>query len=259
MENMKRLLEFRKPRTGEKITFMTKQYFVASDGMVFNGDLNRYLKQRERGGYLSVVLNDDNCKKHTSIPVHNLVASCFIRLLERGENVHHKDHNRKNNNLSNLEIIDGGEHTRMHWRDGTMNGVAAKVSERMTKAWKEGTYKGIGDKMKKAWEDGAFDGNSAKMKKVWSSGRMDGLRDKLRQIGLEANPPKPVVQLGMDGRLVKIWPSIQECHRNGHDRSTVARCCRGERKTHKGFRWQWYEDFQKQKEERQELETLASK
>lgn len=46
---MERLLEFRKPRTGELLSFKTRQYYVTEDGQVYDGNLKRYLKQYENG------------------------------------------------------------------------------------------------------------------------------------------------------------------------------------------------------------------
>lgn len=154
MEN-RRLLVFKKPRTGELLSFKTKHYYVHPDGMVWSEERKRFLKQREmNNGYMAVCLTDDNGKKHTGIMVHNLVATSFIRLLERGENVHHRDSKSKNNNLDNLEIISASEHSRIHdfekWASGTMNGVGEKVKN----AWAYGAHEGHAEKMRKAWADG---------------------------------------------------------------------------------------------------------
>ena len=54
---------------------------------------------------------------------------------------------------------------------------------------------------------------------------------------------KPVLQLSLSGELIREWPSTQECGRNGFDQSAVAACCRGERKTYKGFLWMYAEDY----------------
>lgn len=198
MENMKRLLEFRMPRTGELLSFRNKQYYVSKDGQVWNDDMKRYLKQFEMSnGYMNVHLFDDSGTMHQSIGVHALVASCFQRLLERGEAVHHADKNRKNNNLSNLKIITASEHQRQHILEN------------------------------------------------WDNGTMDYQK-------------KQVAQLSLDLKLIKVWSSAMEAMRNGFNNSHISNCCNGKRKTHHGFRWMWLEDYQKQKEERQELETLAS-
>lgn len=54
---------------------------------------------------------------------------------------------------------------------------------------------------------------------------------------------KRVLQLSLSGDLIKEWESTRECGRNGFDQGTVARCCRGEQKTHKGFRWMYADDY----------------
>lgn len=66
----RRLIAFRKPRTGKLITFETKKYFVTEDCQVWNGDLNRYLKQYEKKKYMCVDLFDDEGQKHSTIGVH---------------------------------------------------------------------------------------------------------------------------------------------------------------------------------------------
>lgn len=54
---------------------------------------------------------------------------------------------------------------------------------------------------------------------------------------------KRVLQLSLSGELIREWPSTQECGRNGFIQSAVTRCCRGERKTHKGFRFMYADDY----------------
>ena len=50
---------------------------------------------------------------------------------------------------------------------------------------------------------------------------------------------KPVLQLTLTGKLIREWPSTMECERNGFNFGNVAACCRGERKSDKGFRWMY--------------------
>ena len=50
---------------------------------------------------------------------------------------------------------------------------------------------------------------------------------------------KPVVQYTLDGQFVREWESTNECYRNGFNQGAVAACCRGERKTYKGFLWEY--------------------
>lgn len=50
---------------------------------------------------------------------------------------------------------------------------------------------------------------------------------------------KEVYQYTLDNQLVKVWKSTNECGRNGFCQSHVASCCRGERRSHKGFIWSY--------------------
>ena len=50
---------------------------------------------------------------------------------------------------------------------------------------------------------------------------------------------KPVLQLSLDGELIREYPSIMECERNGFNHTHVCLCCQGKQKTHKGFRWEY--------------------
>ena len=50
---------------------------------------------------------------------------------------------------------------------------------------------------------------------------------------------KKVLQFTLSGELIREWPSTRECGRNGFNQSEVAKCCRGELKTHKGFRFMY--------------------
>ena len=54
---------------------------------------------------------------------------------------------------------------------------------------------------------------------------------------------KPVLQLSLSGELIREWPSTRECGRNGFDQRHVSACCRGEEKSHKGFKWMYYDDY----------------
>ena len=54
---------------------------------------------------------------------------------------------------------------------------------------------------------------------------------------------KKVLQLTLSGDLIREWPSTAECERNGFNHSAVSACCRGERKTYKGFKWMYADDY----------------
>ena len=52
---------------------------------------------------------------------------------------------------------------------------------------------------------------------------------------------KSVLQFTLDGEFVREWTSTMECGRNGFNQGSVAACCRGEQKKHKGYIWRYKE------------------
>lgn len=50
---------------------------------------------------------------------------------------------------------------------------------------------------------------------------------------------KKVYQYSKEGELIAVWKSTIECGRNGYNNGSVASCCRGKRKSHKGYIWSY--------------------
>lgn len=50
---------------------------------------------------------------------------------------------------------------------------------------------------------------------------------------------KKVGQFTLEGKLIKIYPSVCECARIGFNKGHVAACCRGEQNYHKGYIWKY--------------------
>lgn len=76
-------------------------YEVSNLGNVRNSNTGRILKLTCKGGYLTTGLSKNSNGK--TLPVHRLVALAFIDNPENKPQVNHKDKNRSNNNVSNLE------------------------------------------------------------------------------------------------------------------------------------------------------------
>lgn len=85
----------------------------------------------------------------------------------------------------------------------------------------------------------------------WSDEQRKRLSEKTkdRYLNEKSVMSKKVYQYTLDGTLVKIWPSTQECARNGYNQGEVATCCRGgiwkngkwiKRKSYKGYIWSYH-------------------
>ena len=149
-------------------------YQVTENGDVWSVRRNRFLKPyKNQLGYLRVVLSKNGIHKRYS--VHRLVAQAFIDNPDNLPCVNHKDENKLNNNVDNLE-------------------------------WCTIRYNNC-------YNDGQIKRARFKRKKVY--------------------------QYDLNGNLIKEWISVNDAGRNGYSQGHVASCCRGERKTHKGFIWSY--------------------
>lgn len=101
-------------------------YEITKTGLIRNKTTKLVLKQQERGGYMRVELSN-NCKRKT-YSVHRLVAEQFIPNPENKSEVNHKDFNRKNNSVDNLEWV-----TRQENSDHKINGRGEELYNTMVK------------------------------------------------------------------------------------------------------------------------------
>lgn len=133
--------------------------------------LSPYMTKR---GYLQVKL----CIRGTTFPlsIHRAVAECFIPNPNNLPQINHKDENKKNNNVENLE-----------WCTNTYNNMYGTVKERRTFTCSKG-----------------------------------------------------VLQKDLDEKVVGDFKSLNEAVKcTGYTKSSIAKCCRGESETYKGFIWKY--------------------
>lgn len=110
------------------------KYIVFENGEVFSLYSNKILKPDIVGGYEQVSLSINNEVKR--FKVHRLVAQLFIPNPEELPQVNHKDGNKRNNNVSNLEWCDAWYNNK-HARDNKLNDVSLSNHER----WKDNTFR----------------------------------------------------------------------------------------------------------------------
>ena len=79
-------------------------------GQIRNTKTNYILKGRlSKSGYLQVSLTDKETKKQKNYYIHRVVAIHFLENLDNKREVNHKDGNKLNNNVDNLEWVTPSE------------------------------------------------------------------------------------------------------------------------------------------------------
>ena len=122
---------------------MTEQELVDSgiivvykDGRIFDARSNAEIKQQDNGnGYSRVYIRD----LQERFLVHRIVATAFIPNTENKPIVNHKDGNKKNNNVDNLEWVTNAENVQ-HYYSCLLGGEKGKRHFRKQYTNTEGFY-----------------------------------------------------------------------------------------------------------------------
>lgn len=104
-------------------------YEINNFGKIRNIIKNNILSNIEEGGYLRVTLAGLD-KKRKSFLVHRLVAQAFIPNPENKPTVNHKDKDRKNNYVENLEWCTMKEQSEHKKADGKKYGTDKGIRKR---------------------------------------------------------------------------------------------------------------------------------
>lgn len=149
-------------------------YYVTTTGEIINLK-GKILKSRKiNSGYLLIHLNHLGIRK--AFLVHRLVAFHFIYNPLNKKYVNHKDGNKLNNNVDNLEWVTNSENMKHAFDNGFMENSKIKAAERM---------KILGHKF----------GNGERM------------------IFYTMKKIKPVFQLDLNGNILNEFISIKEAQR----------------------------------------------
>lgn len=97
-------------------------YYIDEEGRIYSGVSNKYLNfHLDKDGYQKVRLVSTDNKRHT-YSVHRLMLENFLPIEDMEKyQVNHKDGNKQNNNINNLEWVTPSENIRHAYRIGLKN------------------------------------------------------------------------------------------------------------------------------------------
>lgn len=142
------------------------------------------------------------CINKKAIGVQRIIATCFIPNPNNYPEVDHIDRNPRNNKVSNLR-----------WVSHKMNFENPNTREQIRTS-KVGNHNHLGCK------------HSLEVKQKMSNNR----------------PKRQVVQLSLDGEIIKMWDSAQQAqNETNFSKGNIISCCRGRYKQAYGFIWKYGE------------------
>ena len=219
-------------------------YSVNEEGIIINNISGKILKQRLQQGYKHVGLHIEH--KNRSFRVHRLVAEAFIKNPNNYPYVNHKDGNRQNNNVSNLE-----------WCTPSQNSLhSSKINKQrfFTKRVKQYNMNGEFMLEYNSIKEAALETNTnpEKISEVYNRHRLSTnnyqwrFSDDEQDVLIQYNAPTLKKKVGqyLNGKLINTYDSFSQAARAiGGDEGAISRICSGVNKTHHGFEWKLVEDI----------------
>ncbi len=89
------------------------RYIITSNGKVYSKSAKKFMSIRLNNGYEYITFGN-NSKKRKDFSVHYLVAKMYIENPNNYPMVHHKDENKQNNNVENLDWVTYSENMKQH-------------------------------------------------------------------------------------------------------------------------------------------------
>lgn len=220
-------------------------YAITDDGKVWSYHKKHYkdLQEYQKTGYKFVTLfKNSKGKIHL---IHRLVAEAFIPNHENKTCIDHINTIRTDNRVENLRWCTHKENannilTKKHLSD-SRKGI--KLSEETKQKMSE-SHKG-----KYLGKKNPFFGkhHTEEVKKLFSERMKKMINENLdlkkqyeenRKIA-HRKMFKPKYQYDLNNKLVKIWDNYDEFINSDYNTKCVRRCCKGERKTYKGYIWSY--------------------
>lgn len=210
-------------------------YAITEDGRVWGYKRSRYVKPYLRpDGYLQIILHKNGCAKTHKI--HRLVAETYIDNPDNLSQINHKDEDKLNNHINNLEWCDAKYNSNY----GTRNIRGGQ--SRQGKTFSEEHKKKISD---------ALSGRTLSVEtkqKISNMRKGSHLSDEHKAKLSRANKGKGAKAV----RCVEtnaVYSSATEAENKlGISRTHIGSCCQGNRQTAGGYHWEYFDEMYERRE-----------
>lgn len=239
-------------------------YLVSDEGDVFSKKTGKTVKRKLKttsDGYLSVNLcginklepdRKPNERNISHYRVHRLVASAFIPNPEGKEYVNHKDGNKKNNCVENLEWVTHTENI-IHMQEVLKK---EKHKEPVVQATLEGEFISRFKSMREACTQTGIDYRSISKVCTGRTRQAKGylwFYEREFKEGVQMRKSarcKKVEQYTKKGKYIRTFDSVQEAADHvGAFVTNISYACSGKIKSSKGFHWKYAKEKEKKIDE----------
>lgn len=216
-------------------------YYITENGDCYNIKTGKYLKgQISNSGYLNynLSLTPNNKKRYYA---HRLVALMFLDNKYNYPEVNHKDGNKLNNNMNNLEWVTAKQNIQ-HSLELGLNSNHKKVYQFNKQLQLVNIFQSIAEAGRQGFNTAMIQQELMNKSKTLTLGYYwNNSENNDFQIITTQNTGKSVQiqQLDLQNNIIAVYDSMGQAARAiGGNHSHISECCRGKIKTYKGYRWQ---------------------
>ena len=228
-------------------------YEISDYGQVRNKKTKKILKlQTSKDNYKTVVLSIN--KKPKNMRVHRLVAMTYIENPLNKPVVNHKDGNRQNNTVSNLEWVTSQENTIHAVNTGLMPRTKEKqVDQFDMDGNKIATYRSLNEAERQTGTPASKISDCCNLKR--NSSNLFQWRfhsdeyTRLPKSDIPVTTRKRVARCDKDGNILQIYDSLGQAAKDVHGtQSAITHVLKGDKQTvtHKGYYWKLVEEIVQQ-------------
>ena len=212
-------------------------YYITTEGKLFNSKTNQWLKgQVAKNGYLTYNISIDGEKKR--LYAHRMVAETYLPKISGKTQVNHKDGNKLNNSVNNLEWVNSKEN-QIHAIKNKLRQEGLKQVYCFDKNKKlVCVYPTIAEACQVnhfnySWMIEQLNREEKTLSHgyYWSY-----YNDNSFSVKDTGGIKKPVGQFTVSGELIEKFESRNECARvTGYDKKRIGECCNGKIHTYRGY------------------------
>lgn len=225
---------------------ISTNYYITEDGRCYNSKTGKYLKGQtnHKNGYVSfnITLPDGKKKRLYS---HRLVALNYIENPHNKKEVNHKNGDKQNNCVDNLEWVTSKENKQHGFENELYKGCHVFCFNKNKELVAE--YKTINEAARAVGISiSQINQEIHKSPKALANGFYWSDKNELGETIQYTNTgkAKPVNQYTKEGKYLMTYPSTGAAARAlSIGSSHIGECCRGKIKSYKGYVWRYVEDI----------------
>lgn len=219
-------------------------YYITTNGSLYNEKTGNWLKGSvAKNGYRTYYISIDGEKKR--LYAHRMVAETYLPQIEGKTQVNHKDGNKLNNNIENLEWVNASENALHAVKNGLRIADLHQVYCFDKNKKLVCIYPTIADACAiNHYNHSVLWKRLKEEKKMMSYGfYWSNTKDNDFETIPTQGVKKKVGQYNVYGDLITSYESRNECSRiTGYDKKRIGECCNGKIKTYKGYIFKYLDD-----------------